>query len=153
MDALTQRKTTREFKADALPDQVLSDLLYAAFGISHDNGKRTVPTALNRQDMVLYVLRKDGAYLYRPDTNVLVPVSDQDLRRFATGREGMGENGSFSIVIAGDMSKWEADPSGGKRYMPMHAGAIMQNIYLFCASKKLATVTCGSFLEVPLRKG
>lgn len=153
MDALTQRRTVREFNPGALPDQVLSDLLYAAFGISEPGGKRTVPTAMNRQDMVLYVLLKNGAYLYLPEKNVLKKVADANLRQYATARPGMGENGSVSIVIAGDSGKWAASPESGVRYMPMHAGAIMQNLYLFCTSRKLATVVCGSFVDGPLRKG
>ncbi len=152
MQALTERKTEREFQPEELSGQDISDLLYAAYGRNRTDGKRTIPTALNKQDLKIYLLTKDGAYLYghTPDNKpYLGCITKQDLRKYATSRPGMGENGSAVIVITGDETKW-ADNPGGTKYMYVHAGAAMQNLYLVCASKGLNTVVCGSYVEKPL---
>ena len=58
MDVISERKTIREFKAQDIDDQTLSDILWSAWGISHD-GKRTIPTAMNQQNLKVYVVKKD----------------------------------------------------------------------------------------------
>lgn len=148
MDVVTARKTTREFQPEALEPQVLSDLLYCMVGISHD-GKLTIPTALDKQDIVVYLLLKEGAFRYDNKKHALIKIADTDLRKYATARPGMGEAGSASFVIVGDNSKWDKPTP----YTYAHAGAAMQNLYLACADKKLPTVVCGSFVDEPLRKG
>lgn len=148
MEVVTERKTSRDFQPEALDAQTLSDLLYCMVGISHD-GKLTIPTALNKQDIVVYVLLKDGAFRYDNKKHTLVKVADTDLRKYATARPGMGEAGAVSFVIVGDNSKWDKPTP----YTYTHAGAAMQNLYLACADKKLSTVVCGSFVDAPLRKG
>ena len=60
METIGERKTIREFKAQNVDDQTLSEILWVAFGISHD-GKRTIPTAMNQQNLKVYVVRNDGA--------------------------------------------------------------------------------------------
>ncbi len=159
-EAISKRRTTREFTPEALNTQDLADLCFAAFGISSPDGKRTIPTALNRQDLVIYVLKADGAWRYEtlmvsPGNKMLHglrPVSKEDLRKYATKRPGMGEAGACSFVICGDKSKW-ADNKGGEKYMYVHAGAAMQNLYLMAAARNLATVVCGSFDNEALRMG
>lgn len=148
MEVVTARKTTREFQPEALDVQTLSDLLYCTVGISHDD-KLTIPTALDKQDIVVYVLLKEGAFRYDNKKHALVKIADTDLRKHATARPGMGEAGSASFVIVGDNSKWDKPTP----YTYTHAGAAMQNLYLACADKKLPTVVCGSFVDAPLRKG
>ncbi len=170
-EAISKRRTQRDFKPEALSRQELSDLCYAAFGISAWSPglapKRTIPTALNKQDLVIYVLLPEGAAQY--DASVirkimtdgtsreymlhgLTFVSPQDLRKYATKRPGMGEAGSCAVVICGDKSKW-AENKAGEKYMYVHAGAAMQNLYLAAAAQNLSTVVCGSFDNEPLRKG
>ena len=78
--ALQQRASNREFSEKAVPDQILSDLLWAAVGINRPNGMLTAPTAMNSQEVRLYVCRADGAYEYIAKDNSLVKVSDKDLR-------------------------------------------------------------------------
>ncbi len=170
-EAVSKRRTHRNFTPEALSRQELADLCYAAFGISTWDSalkvKRTIPTALNKQDLVIYVLLPEGAALYDADVirkimtdgtsrenmlHGLTFVSTQDLRKYATMRPGMGEAGSCSIVICGDKSKW-AGNKGGEKYMYTHAGAAMQNLYLAAAARNLLTVVCGSFDNAPLRKG
>ena len=64
MQTLSGRATNRSFTAKPLSDKLLGDLLWAAYGVNRPNGKRTIPTAQNRQDLEIYVLRSDGAWLY-----------------------------------------------------------------------------------------
>lgn len=148
MEVINARKTNRDFQPETLDLQTLSNLLYCALGVSHD-GKLTIPTALNKQDIVIYVLLEKGAYRYDNQKHILNRVSTLDLRQHATARRGMGKAGAASFVIAGDNSKWEKPTP----FTYTHAGAVMQNLYLVCADKKLHTVVCGSFENAPLRKG
>ncbi len=67
--ALWERKTTREIKEDKLPPQVLSNLLWAAFGVNREAGPmglpgRTAASASNSQEIDLYVALPEGIYLY-----------------------------------------------------------------------------------------
>ena len=68
MEAITRRQTIREFSPKAIDDQTLSEILYAAWGFSHD-GKRTVPTGRDMQNMRLFAARKDGVWEYDAAAN------------------------------------------------------------------------------------
>ena len=84
METIGERKTIREFKAQNVDDQTLSEILWVAFGISHD-GKRTIPTAMNQQNLKVYVVRNDGAWLYDAAENSLTQVTAENLQPlFAT---------------------------------------------------------------------
>ena len=74
MDALTQRRSVRSFSDRALTDDQLSLLLWAANGINREDGRRTAPTAMNRQDIQVYVCRADGAFLYDAKEHALQRV-------------------------------------------------------------------------------
>ena len=80
MQAFADRKSTREFAPEMLSSQDLSDLLWAANGINRQDGKRTAPSAMNRQDIDIYVCMKEGAYFYDHKKHSLDPVTDQDIR-------------------------------------------------------------------------
>ena len=79
--ALQQRKSVREYSSKDIDDMKLSQLLWAAVGINRPDGHLTAPTAINAQDITVYVCRKDGAYLYVAKDNALQKVSDKDLRK------------------------------------------------------------------------
>ena len=87
MQALKQRQSSRSFDSKPLPPQELSNLLWAADGINRaDSGKRTAPSAMNWQEVDVYVALPDALYLYEPKTHTLVPVVGKDLRE-ATGKQ------------------------------------------------------------------
>lgn len=86
MQTLSGRATNRSFTAKPLSDKLLGDLLWAAYGVNRPNGKRTIPTAQNRQDLEIYVLRSDGAWLYDAPKHSLEQVSSSDLRNFLAGQ-------------------------------------------------------------------
>ena len=81
MQTLSGRATNRTFTAKPLSDKLLGDLLWAAYGVNRPNGKRTIPTAQNRQDLEIYVLRSSGAWLYDAPKHSLKQVTSSDLRR------------------------------------------------------------------------
>ena len=88
MQALRDRQSTREFDSTKLPPQLLSNLLWAAFGINRpDSGKRTAPSARNWQEVDVYAIMEDGAYLYDAKANILRGVAKGDLRKLTGTQE------------------------------------------------------------------
>ena len=98
MQALRDRSSQREFAPDALPPQVLSNLLWAAWGISRpESGKRTAPSAMNRQEMDVYVATADGLYLYEAKEHRLKPVTKDDVRAL-TGTQAYVGTAPLNLV-------------------------------------------------------
>lgn len=130
MDALKERKTVRSFSNRAIEPQVLSDMLWAAFGINRlEEGKRTAPTALNKQNIDVYVLDASGAWRYDAKTNSLIPVVQKDLRSELSSQPFAAQAPVTLAYVA------ENNVTSG-----MHAGSIYQNVGLFCASVGLNNV-------------
>jgi len=140
MDALAKRQSAREFAPDALPLPLLSGLLWAAFGRNREDGKRTAPTALNAQEIDVYVALPTGAYLYDAAAHELRLVAAADLRR-VTGYQDFVDEAPLDLVYVADQARMGMVPVGQRSaYAHVAAGAISQNVYLFCASSGLATV-------------
>ena len=131
MEALSKRASTREFSAEEIDNQVLSNLLWAAWGFNRQD-KRTAPSSMNKQEVELYVVKKSGAYLWDAKNNILKQISKLDLRSF-TYSQAYVAPAPINIVFVGNQN------SG------VNCGYISQNIYLFCASEGLGTVARGSF--------
>ena len=144
MQVLRDRQTTRSFSTKALPDEVLSDLLWAAFGINRpDSGKRTAPSARNWQEVEIYAVMESGAYLYDAAASRLKPVAGGDLRKL-TGVQDFVGTAPLNLVFVADTTKMRGSaPEDQKPYAWADAGFISQNVYLFCASEGLATVVRG----------
>lgn len=140
MDALSQRRSAREFSPRELSVQALSDLLWAAYGVNRPDGGRTAPSALNAQEVDLYVALPSGAYLYDAGANMLRLVAGRDLRS-VTGYQDFVDEAPLDLVFVADHSRMSFVPAGQREsYAFAAAGAICQNVYLFCASSGLATV-------------
>lgn len=150
MQALKDRKTTRDFAPDKLPPQLLSNLLWAAFGVNRPDGRRTAPSAMNWQEISIYVATSDGLFLYDPKDNRLQPVLAQDIRS-ATGTQSFVATAPLNLVYVADLSKAGSGPDT-EMFVAADAGFISQNVYLFCASEHLATVVRGSIDHVALAK-
>ncbi len=142
MEVLNQRHSTREFGPDKLSPQVLSNLLWAAFGVNRTDGKRTAPSAVNWQEMDIYVTLPDGAYVYDAKVNRLNLVAAEDLRA-ATGSQPFVGSAALNLVYVADMTKARTSPENQAIWVPADAGFIAQNVYLFCASEGLVTVVRG----------
>jgi len=140
MEALARRRSSREFSPEALPLPLLSGLLWAAFGKNREDGKRTAPTAINAQEIDVFVALPAGAYQYDAGAHELKLVASADLRR-VTGYQDFVDEAPLDLVYVADHARMGMVPVGQRNaYAHVAAGAIAQNVYLFCASNGLATV-------------
>jgi nitroreductase len=153
MQALKDRSSSRSFSSEKLPLQVLSNLLWAAFGVNRpETGKRTAPSAMNRQEIDIYVATADGLFLYNAKDNVLSPVLAEDIRAI-TGRQGYVREAPLNLIYVADFSKMGDTTKEEKEfYSAADTGFVGQNVYLFCASEDLATVVRGSIDRKALAK-
>ena len=144
MEVLKDRHSSREFSPEELPLQILSNLLWAGFGINRpDSGKRTAPTAVNWQNIDIYVALSKGLFLYNAKENILVPVLEEDIRA-ATGTQTFVKDVPVNLVYVADFSRIPRGTEEDKNfYSAAHTGFISQNVYLYCASEGLATVVRG----------
>ena len=155
--ALQSRKTDRTFSDRELPPQILSNLLWAANGINRpESGKRTIPAAIAKYAITLYVLTAKGAYLHDYQKNTLTLVNSKDLRSYAEGRGTMGPAAGAVILMVADMDTFQRNTPAGRApiprekstiYIGYECGSIGQDIYLYCAAAGLNAVCCGSFKE------
>ncbi len=140
MEALAARSSAREFAREALPLQTLSDLLWAADGVNRDGGWRTAPSALNCQEIDVFVALPEGAYRYDAAAHALQLVARADLRA-VTGYQDFVDEAPLDLVFVADHTRMGMVPVSLREcYASVAAGAIAQNIHLFCASRGLATV-------------
>jgi SagB-type dehydrogenase family enzyme len=140
MKAIAKRRSAREFARDELPLPVLSSLLWAAYGVNRRGGGRTAPSALDAQEIDVYVALPSGAYAYDAGAHRLRLVAAQDLRR-VTGYQDFVDEAPLDLVYVADHSRMKLVPVDRREsYASVAAGAIAQNVYLFASSTGLATV-------------
>lgn len=153
MQVLKDRSTSRSFSIKKLPNQVLSNMLWAAAGVNRpDSGKRTAPSAMNWQEIDIYVATADGLYLYYAKTHSLKPVLAEDIR-VLTGRQPFVAKAPVNLVYVADFSKMgNAKVEDKIFYSAADTGFISQNVYMFCASEGLVTVVRGSIDRSALAK-
>ena len=154
MKALSERHSTREFAAKALSLSDLSDLLWAANGVNRkDSGKRTAPSALNKQDVNVYVVLSEGSYLYDAQNHQLILVAEGDYRSAVAGGQAFVKSAPVSLVLVSDVSRFGDAKNARNQLMgAMDAGIVSQNISVFCSSAKLATVPRASMDGNQLKK-
>jgi nitroreductase len=152
--ALQERKTNRNISAEKLPPQILSNLLWAAFGVNRENGPfgqvgRTAASASNSQEIDLYVVLPEGIYLYEAVPHRLAPVAAGDLREKVggRGRGGGAAKAPVNLVFVADIARFAKarlqepglkDAEIQKSYYNVATGLIAGNVYLFAASQGLA---------------
>jgi SagB-type dehydrogenase family enzyme len=144
MQALKQRQSLRNYAADKLPLQELGNLLWAARGINRPEiGKLTAPTAVNWQEIDVYVALPEGLYFYDAKEHSLAPVLAEDLRPFA-GKQQFVQAAPVVLIFTADFDKMtKASEDNKKFYSATDTGYISQNVYLYCASEGLSTVVVG----------
>ena len=154
MKALSERQSTREYASKALSLADLSDLLWAANGINRpESGKRTAPSALNKQDVDVYVILPEGSYVYDAKNHQLNLVSEGDHRDAFAGGQTFVKAAPVSLVLVSDVSFFgDAQKPQNQVVGAMDVGIVSQNISLFCANAKLATVPRGSMDATQLKK-
>ena len=152
MAALRKRKTVRTISDRILPLQLLSNLLWAAFGVNRQKGEgpfgaegRTAASASNAQEIDLYIALPEGVYLYEATRHRLLPVASGDLRPMAIGaaQNGAGANAPVRIIYVVDIDKFKTagfqepglkDPETQKSYYYVDTGLIAGNVAVFAAA-------------------
>lgn len=156
-EALAKRRSVRIFKEGALPLEQLSQLLWAAQGITEkDKGYRTAPSAGAIFPMELYVLTKDGFYHYKPFSHRLELISENDLRnslsKAAFSQSSLAEAQADFVICAVYEKIKSRYGLRGERYAYMEAGHIAQNIHLQAATLELGSVPIGAFEDDEVKK-
>ncbi len=155
MQVLKSRQSSRSFGTETkLPMQALANLLWAADGVNRPDGKRTAPSAVNWQNIDIYVATVDGLYLYDAAQNALKVLLTEDVRG-ATGQQPFVKTVPVNLVYVADYSKAKTakgENPNADAWAAAGAGFISQNVYLFCASEGLATVVRGMFDKEALGK-
>jgi nitroreductase len=145
--ALSTRHSERDFKSTPLPIQDLSDLLWSADGINRrTNSHLTIPTANNVQDIVVYALLPDGAYIYDNKKHVLNGVADGDHRATAASTQTTVAAAPVILLIVSDWSKFPSatsDPTEAKRLGALDAGHVSQTVLLWAAANGYVAVPRG----------
>jgi SagB-type dehydrogenase family enzyme len=151
MQALQERRSKREWKDEALPLQELSNLLWAACGITQagkhkTKSKRTAPSGCNSQSIDVYVAIKDGLFRYDEKGHQLIRVLAEDIREHIGTQKRM-QSAPLGLIYVSDHSRmimyFGKDEDKKMFFSGNHAGYVSQNVYLYCAASKLNTVVLG----------
>jgi nitroreductase len=155
MEALNARQSTREFGDQKLTQQMLANLLWAAWGINRPDGRRTAPSASNKQEIDIYVVLPDATYLWDAKANTLTRVAPGDLRgATGTSAQAFVATAALNLLYVADMTKAGRPATDPQQQLNVGAdtGFIAQNVYLFCASEGLAAVVRASVPKAELAK-
>jgi nitroreductase len=153
--ALERRRTIRDISSAKLPLQIVSNLLWAAFGINRKAGPfgvsgRTAASASNSQEIDVYVAMEEGAYKYDAEQHCLLPVIAQDLRQagLTPGQHSIDAQAPITLIYVVDMNRLEysrgykepglKDPEIQKSYYYVDTGLIAGNVYIYAATEGLA---------------
>ncbi len=144
MEALNNRQTNREFSPTYLPEQQLSNLLWAANGINREDiGKRTAPSARNCQEIDIYLFTEKGIFLYEAEKHFLRLIRSGDFRKDVTQQEFAAQVPTLLIYVANYDKMKDYDEEKRNLYGATDCGNVSQNVYLYCASEGLCTVAIG----------
>ncbi|MGE5107423.1 MAG: SagB/ThcOx family dehydrogenase [Sphingobacteriales bacterium] len=156
-EALLKRRSIREYKKEPLELKEISQLLWAAQGITSPYGGRTAPSAGALYPLELYLVSGNnngispGVYHYKPSGHILVRIAIGDKRKLLTSAalmQGAIKKSAAVIVITADYERTTGKYfERGKKYVHMEAGHVAQNIYLQAVSLKIGTVTMGAFTD------
>lgn len=128
MQLIDNRHSSREYSNKDISEQTLSDILWASFGINK-KGTRTVPTAMNKQNLKVFVVYQNSIWSYDANANTLVKVSDEEISKYIA-KQDFVKNAPLNLIYTGS----------DKEYSSFHAGAAAQNVYLYATSKGLNTI-------------
>ena len=141
IESLWKRHSVRSFQQKDLPMQTLSNLLWAATGLNRKDGKRTNPTAMNKQEISVYAFMKKGVYLYDHKKHTLILKKEGDHRNLVAHGQNFVNDAPVSLVLVGDLSLFpNSSSSDVVTTVGIDAGIACENINIFCASAGLATV-------------
>lgn len=160
MKALEQRRSIRKWKDTPISEQELSNLLWAACGITKKpygnvKSKRTAPSACNSQEIRVYVLLEKGGFLYNEEHHQLTKIIAQDIREF-TGTQKMMKAAPMGLVFVADLSRMKSPflrSMEAKKFSAwVDTGYISQNVYLYCVAANMGTVALSLVDRAKLHK-
>ena len=164
-EAMARRRSIRHYSLKPLTLGSLSQILWAAQGITRANGGfRTAPSAGALYPLELYVVvRKggveglsEGVYHYHPTGHTLTLVEDGDVSadlEAATGGQEIVKEAAATIVITGVLSRTtEKYGRRGAQYMFQESGHVAQNVFLQATALGIGTVVIGAFGEASVRR-
>jgi nitroreductase len=144
VEALATRHSVRTYSSKELTKQELSNLCWAACGVSRNNNFRTSPTARNRKEIRLYVFTTKGVYEYLPVENILKEAAKGDHRKLVAGTQGFSQDfvleAPVALVMVVDLEKLGGQDERTKMMGCVDAGNVSENINLYCQSVGLCTV-------------
>ena len=148
MKALENRRSIRSWKDMPVSEQDISNLLWAACGITKSKQgnakcKRTAPSACNSQEIRVYILMKQGVFLYNEEKHELIKIISKDIRE-NIGIQKMMKSSPMGLVFVADSSRMKSPIMKRKEAQQLCAwvdtGYISQNVYLYCTASNLGTV-------------
>ena len=143
--ALENRHSTREYSAKKLNRQEIANILWAGWGYNRKD-KRTAPSAIDRQEITLYVCTQEGVYMYDAENNRLETISNKNIMKLC-GKQPFVETAAANIIyVCNKAVSVNAEMTG------VCCGAISQNIALYCATKNIGNVVRASFDNDILRQ-
>lgn len=152
MEALANRQSVREYSNKELSQQELSDLLWAACGVNRKDGKLTAPTAMNKQEIRVFVFTAKGVSEYLPQTNQLVERAQGDHRDIVAGSQAFVKAAPVSLVLVADLDKFGSSSQSAQLMAAVDTGIVSENINLYCAAVGLCTVPRGTMDQAAIRK-
>lgn len=151
MQCVAERRTERKFSTKPLSQQTIAEILFVADGVTRKDGRKTVPTARNKQNQSVYAVTADGIYLYNSKNHSLIPVMKGDYRKNC-GLQPFHKKAPLILLFVADLSAIGNTPEDQALYAGNHSGSASQNVYLYAASENLATVVCGMLDRAALKK-
>ena len=148
--ALTGRHSVRSYSDQTVGETTLLDILWAANGINREDGRRTAPSAINAQDILLYACNAEGGFKYDPQGKKLEKVTSCDIRPDIRAHNRFIEVTPWVILLVTDQDKF-GEPRPDNHFMNMgyiDAGIVSENISLYCTAIGLGTVCCAPKMPV-----
>ena len=161
-ESLVKRRSVRDYTGEQLTLEEVSQLLWAAQGITSDRGGRTAPSAGALYPLEVYVIVGDvqdlaiGIYLYKPKKHEVVMIADKDVRQQLAGAalgQSSVKNGAIDIVFTAVYQRTTRKYGDrGIKYVHMETGHVAQNVCLQATAMALGTVTIGAFNDQEVSK-
>ena len=151
---MKERRTIRDLREEDLPIEIISSLLWSAYGYNRpDEMKRVAPSAVNVQEYDIYLFTREGIYLYNAEKNSILLIVKGDHRKEISQQKHFAIAPVSIVMVANyDRMKLFKNTEDRDFYAAVDAGYISQNIYLFCASANLGTVACGGINRDDIHK-
>jgi SagB-type dehydrogenase family enzyme len=160
--AILNRRSIRDYSESPLSLKEISQILWAAQGITSEDGKRTSPSAGAIYPLELYIVAgnvkglEKGVYHYNPSKHSITKVLNGDLRA-ELARASLGQSwvskAPIDLVFSGVYERTTGRyGERGIRYVHMEVGHAAENVYLQCESLGLGTVVVGAFSDEDVRK-